>query len=243
MQWVRDNLGLISGSEEIETLASTVDDNGGVYFVPAFSGLFAPHWRSEARGVIAGLTRFAKSGHIARAVLEATAYQSREVMEAMALDSGVQLAELRVDGGMTVNEGLMQFQADLLDLPVCGRGDGDDGARRRLRRRPRRGRVERHDELRAQWAEDRRWLPQMPQPSARSTTATGASRRPHPRLARLIARRRRTWSVWRHYVARRPTRAAPRPLGEVREVLRDGAVGRELDVPLHVLACLGVLLL
>lgn len=118
VQWLRDNLGLIQSSSEIETLARTVDDNGGVYVVPAFSGLYAPHWKERARGVICGLTRFATKGHLARAALEATAFQTREVLDAMAKDSGVAIRELRVDGGMTVNETLMQFQADLLSVPV-----------------------------------------------------------------------------------------------------------------------------
>ena len=118
VQWLRDNLGLISTAEEVETLANSVADNGDVYFVPAFSGLFAPHWRSDARGVIVGLTRFANRGHIARAALEAAAYQSKDVLDAMATDSGVALPELRVDGGMTANTTLMQFQADLLGVDV-----------------------------------------------------------------------------------------------------------------------------
>ena len=118
VQWLRDNLGLIRHSNEIETLARTVEDNGGAYFVPAFSGLYAPYWKSDARGVIAGLTRYVNKGHIARAVLEATAFQTKEVLDAMRRDSGIQLASLRVDGGMVVNELLMQFQADLLDVPV-----------------------------------------------------------------------------------------------------------------------------
>jgi glycerol kinase len=118
VQWMRDNLGLIKSSAEIETLARSVEDNGGIYFVPAFSGLFAPHWRSDARGVIAGLTRYANKGHLARAVLEATAYQTREVLQAMEADSGVQLQSLKVDGGMVQNELMMQFQADILDVPV-----------------------------------------------------------------------------------------------------------------------------
>jgi glycerol kinase len=118
VQWLRDNLQLISDAPEVETLARTVEDNGDVYFVPAFSGLFAPYWRSDARGVFAGLTRFANRGHIARAVLESTAYQTRDVLEAMEADSGVQLSELKVDGGMVGNELLMQFQADLLGVPV-----------------------------------------------------------------------------------------------------------------------------
>ena len=118
MQWFRDNIGLIGSAPEIETLARTVEDNGGCYFVPAFSGLFAPHWRSDARGVIAGLTGYITKGHLARAVLEATAWQTREVVEAMNTDSGVPLRTLRVDGGMTANNLLMQFLADVLDVPV-----------------------------------------------------------------------------------------------------------------------------
>lgn len=118
VQWLRDNLGLIEKSSDIEPLARTVDDNGGIYFVPAFSGLFAPYWRSDARGVIVGLTRYIHRGHIARAVLEATAYQTREVVEAMEKDAGIQLTGLKVDGGMVKNDLLMQFQADILNVPV-----------------------------------------------------------------------------------------------------------------------------
>ena len=118
VQWLRDNLKIISSAPEVETLARTVEDNGGVFFVPAFSGLFAPYWRSDARGVIAGLTRYVNSGHIARAVLEATAWQTKEVVDAMDADSGVALTALKVDGGMTANDLLMQFQADVLDVPV-----------------------------------------------------------------------------------------------------------------------------
>ncbi|HEY9413284.1 MAG TPA: glycerol kinase GlpK [Pseudonocardia sp.] len=118
VQWLRDNLGMIGSASEIESLAASVDDNGGAYFVPAFSGLFAPHWRSDARGAIVGLTRFVNKGHIARAVLEATAFQTREVIDAMNADSGVALTSLKVDGGMVANELLMQFQADLLGVPV-----------------------------------------------------------------------------------------------------------------------------
>ena len=118
VQWLRDNLGLIRDSGEVEALARSVEDNGDVYFVPAFSGLFAPHWRGDARGVLAGLTRYANKGHIARAALEATAYQTREVLEAMATDSGIAVGELRCDGGMVVNDLLMQFQADILDVPT-----------------------------------------------------------------------------------------------------------------------------
>ncbi len=118
VQWLRDNLGLISQSKEVEDLARTVEDNGGVFFVPAFSGLFAPHWDLKARGLVIGLTRFANKGHLARAVLEATAYQTREVLEAMNKDSGVPLTALKVDGGMVYNDLLMQFQADILGVPV-----------------------------------------------------------------------------------------------------------------------------
>ncbi len=118
VQWLRDNLGLIDDAPEIETLAKQVDDNGGCYIVPAFSGLFAPHWKDDARGAIVGLTRFVNKNHIARAALEATAFQTREVLDAMNADSGVDLAELRVDGGMVVNETLMQFQADILGVDV-----------------------------------------------------------------------------------------------------------------------------
>ena len=118
VQWLRDNLGIISKSDDIEPLARSVNDNGGVYFVPAFSGLYAPHWKASARGVIAGLTRYANKGHIARAVLEATAFQTREVVEAMEKDSKVKLHTLRTDGGMVRNDLLMQFQADILNIPV-----------------------------------------------------------------------------------------------------------------------------
>lgn len=118
VQWLRDNLHMIESSAEIEYLAKTVEDNGGAYFVPAFSGLFAPYWRSDARGVIVGLTRYINRGHIARAVLEATAYQTREVLDAMETDSGVRLTRLKVDGGMVFNQLLMQFQADILNVPV-----------------------------------------------------------------------------------------------------------------------------
>jgi glycerol kinase len=118
VQWLRDNLGIIKNSEDVETLAATVDDNGGAYFVPAFSGLFAPYWRSDARGALVGLTRYVNKGHIARAALEATAFQTREVLDAVNADAGVDLEELKVDGGMVVNDSLMQFQADLLGVPV-----------------------------------------------------------------------------------------------------------------------------
>ena len=118
VQWFRDRLGLIGSASEIETLARTVDNNGGCYFVPAFSGLFAPHWRSDARGVIAGLTGYISKGHLARAVLEATSWQTREVVDAMNSDAGVAMTSLKVDGGMTANNLLMQSLADVLDVPV-----------------------------------------------------------------------------------------------------------------------------
>jgi glycerol kinase len=118
VQWLRDNLGIIQQSTDIEALARTATDNGGVYFVPAFSGLYAPYWKSNARGVITGLTRFANKGHLARAVLEATAFQTREVLEAMEKDSKIRLTVLKTDGGMVGNDLLMQFQSDILNLPV-----------------------------------------------------------------------------------------------------------------------------
>jgi glycerol kinase len=118
VQWLRDNLGIIQNSPDVEALANTVQDNGGIYFVPAFSGLFAPYWKSTARGAIVGMTRYVNKGHIARAALEATAYQTREVLDAMEKDSGVKLTSLKVDGGMVYNDTLMQFQADILGVPV-----------------------------------------------------------------------------------------------------------------------------
>ncbi|GJQ51286.1 MAG: glycerol kinase [Anaerolineaceae bacterium] len=118
VQWLRDNLGLIQSSPEVEALAKSVEDNGGIYFVPAFSGLYAPYWKSDARGVIVGMTRYVNKGHLARAALEATAYQTREVLDAMEKDSGVKLSALKVDGGMVFNELLMQFQSDILNVPV-----------------------------------------------------------------------------------------------------------------------------
>jgi glycerol kinase len=164
VQWLRDNLGLIQKSSDVETLARTVTDNGGVYFVPAFSGLYAPYWKASARGVITGMTRYANKGHLARAVLEATAFQTREVLEAMEKDSQIQLKVLRTDGGMVEDDLLMQFQADILNLPVVrpvikettalgaayaaglavGFFEGVDG-------------------LRANWAVDRTWNPNMDQ--------------------------------------------------------------------------------
>jgi len=162
VQWLRDNIGLIKSSEEIEELAKTVEDNGGAYFVPAFSGLFAPYWRGDARGVLVGLTRYVNKGHIARAALEATAWQTREVLDAMEADSGVKLKELKVDGGMVYNDLLMQFQADSLQVPVirpkvaettalgaayaAGLAVGFWGS---------------YDDLRQNWGKDKEWTPQM----------------------------------------------------------------------------------
>ncbi|HXF86172.1 MAG TPA: glycerol kinase GlpK [Anaerolineales bacterium] len=162
IQWLRDNLSLIQKSAEVEALAKTVEDNGGIYFVPAFSGLFAPYWRSDARGVIVGLTRYVNKGHIARAALEATAYQTREVLEAMEKDSGVKLRALKVDGGMVFNELLMQFQADILGVPVIRPKVTETTA---LGAAYAAGLAvgfwEDVDELRANWAKDREWHPTM----------------------------------------------------------------------------------
>jgi glycerol kinase len=162
VQWLRDNIGLIKSAPEIEELAKGVEDNGGAYIVPAFSGLFAPYWRSDARGVIVGLTRYVNKGHLARAALEATAYQTREVVEAMDADSGVALTELKVDGGMVVNDTLMQFQADLLDVPVIRPVVTETtalGAAYAAGLAT--GFWADQDELRRQWAEDKRWEPSM----------------------------------------------------------------------------------
>ncbi|MGC5222335.1 glycerol kinase GlpK [Micromonospora sp. DT81.3] len=162
VQWLRDNLGIISRSEDVERLARTVDDNGGAHFVPAFSGLFAPYWRPDARGALVGLTRFVNKAHIARAALESTAFQTRDVVDAVVADTGVALTEIRVDGGMTRDDLLMQFQADILGIPVvrphivettalgaayaAGLATGVWAT---------------HDDLRAHWREDKRWEPRM----------------------------------------------------------------------------------
>ncbi|HET9345547.1 MAG TPA: FGGY-family carbohydrate kinase, partial [Candidatus Limnocylindrales bacterium] len=162
VQWLRDNLGLIKESPEVEDLAKTVDDNGGIYFVPAFSGLFAPYWRSEARGVIAGLTRYVNKGHIARAALEATAWQTREVLDAMNADSGVDLTALKVDGGMVFNETLMQFQSDVLNVPVIRPKVAETTA---LGAAYAAGLAvgfwSAVDDLRANWAKDKEWTPKL----------------------------------------------------------------------------------
>jgi glycerol kinase len=162
VQWLRDNLGMIKTSPEIEELAKTVDDNGGVYFVPAFSGLFAPYWKSDARGVIAGLTRYVNKGHIARAVLEATAWQTREVLDAMNSDSGVPLTALKVDGGMVFNDLLMQFQADVLGVPVIRPKVAETTA---LGAAYAAGLAvgfwKEVEDLRANWQKDHEWKPKM----------------------------------------------------------------------------------
>jgi glycerol kinase len=162
VQWLRDNIGLFESAPQIEELARTVDDNGGCYFVPAFSGLFAPYWRSDARGVIAGLTRYVNKGHIARAVLEATAFQSKEVVDAMNADSGVDLTSLKVDGGMVQNDLLMQFQADILDVPVIRPAVAETTA---LGAAYAAGLAvgfwSEVEDLRENWVEDKRWEPQM----------------------------------------------------------------------------------
>jgi glycerol kinase len=162
VQWLRDNLGIIQSSAEVETLARTVTDNGGIYFVPAFSGLFAPYWKSDARGAIVGMTRYVNKGHIARAVLEATAYQSREVLDAMETDSGISLKSLKVDGGMVHNDTLMQFQADILGVPVIRPKVAETtalGAAYAAGLAT--GVWNSLEELRQNWAEDRTWQPVM----------------------------------------------------------------------------------
>ena len=164
VQWLRDNLKMIKASPDVEDLAKTVDDNGGCYFVPAFSGLFAPYWKGSARGVIAGLTRYVNAGHIARATLEATAWQSKEVAEAMNADSGVDLKELKVDGGMVGNELLMQFQADVLGVPVIRPKVAETtalGAAYAAGLAT--GFWKEVDDLRENWLEDKRWEPSMDQ--------------------------------------------------------------------------------
>lgn len=162
IQWLRDNLGLIEKSSDVETLAKTVDDNGGIYFVPAFSGLYAPYWKDSARGAIVGMTRFVNKGHIARAALEATAYQTREVFDAMKADSGVTLSSLKADGGMVGNELFMQFQADILDVPVVRPKVPETTA---LGAAYAAGLAVGYwsgtDDLRQNWSADRTWNPEM----------------------------------------------------------------------------------
>ncbi len=162
VQWLRDNLKMIKAAPEVEELAQSVEDNGGLYIVPAFSGLFAPYWKSNARGVFAGLTRYVNAGHIARATLEATAFQTREVMDAMEADSGVTLNELKVDGGMVANDLLMQFQADILGVPVIRPQVAETTA---LGAAYAAGMAvgfwDSEQEVRDNWAEDKRWEPNM----------------------------------------------------------------------------------
>ncbi|MFM1994430.1 MAG: hypothetical protein RL537_1119, partial [Actinomycetota bacterium] len=162
IQWLRDNLRFFDDASEVEALANTVPDNGGAYFVPAFSGLFAPHWRPDARGALVGLTRYINKAHIARAALEATAFQTLEVLEALNADSGVALAELKVDGGMTKNNTLMQFQADILGVPVISPVIAETtalGAAYAAGLAV--GYWESLDQLRSKWREGKRWLPAM----------------------------------------------------------------------------------
>ena len=172
VQWMRDNMGLIGSSRDIEALARSVPDNGGVYFVPAFSGLFAPYWRSDARGIIAGLTGYANKGHLARAVLEASAYQTRDVLDAMFTDSGVSIATLRVDGGMAVNPLLMQFQADILGVPVVRPTVSETTA---LGAAYAAGLAVGYwadfDDLRRNWKADETWMPKMSQDQRESLYA------------------------------------------------------------------------
>ena len=162
VQWLRDNLGLIQKSADVEALAKTVDDNGGIYFVPAFSGLFAPYWKNDARGAIVGMTRYVNKGHVARAALEATAFQTREVLDAMNKDSGVNLTALKVDGGMVYNELLMQFQADVLGVPVIRPTVAETTA---LGAAYAAGLAvgfwKNVEDLRANWAKDKDWQPKM----------------------------------------------------------------------------------
>jgi len=170
VQWLRDNLGIIDNAPQSEALAATVEDNGGAYFVPAFSGLFAPYWRPDARGVLVGLTRFVNKGHLARAVLEATAFQTREVLDAMNADSGLDLTELRVDGGMVENNLLMQFQADVLGRDVVRPKVAETTA---LGAAYAAGLAVGYwsglDDLRQNWSEGYRWSPQMAEPEREQT--------------------------------------------------------------------------
>jgi len=162
IQWLRDNLGLIESSAEVEALAASVADNGGIYFVPAFSGLYAPYWKSDARGAIVGLTRYINKAHIARAALEATAYQTREVLDAMESDSGVKLTALKVDGGMVFNELLMQFQSDILNVSVVRPKVSETTA---LGAAYAAGLAvgfwKDYDELRSNWGKEKEWQPAM----------------------------------------------------------------------------------
>lgn len=163
VQWLRDNLGLIASSAEVEPLARTVEDNGGMYFVPAFSGLFAPYWRSDARGAMLGMTRYVNKGHVARASLEATAFQTREVVDSMEKDSGVKLTSLKADGGMVANDLLMQFQADILNVPViCPSVAETTALGAAYAAGLAVGMWNGLDELQRNWHGYREWRPQMP---------------------------------------------------------------------------------
>ncbi len=231
VQWLRDNLGLIQHAPDVETLARSVEDSGGIYFVPAFSGLYAPHWRADARGVIVGLTRFITKGHIARAALEATAYQTREVLDAMEKDSGVRLKALKVDGGMVRNELLMQFQADILDVPVIRPKVAETTA---LGAAYAAGLAvgfwKDFEELRSHWGMDKEWKPQM-----------------------AAAERDRLYAGWKKAVNRTldwasPPTPAPLPLscdnrrrggrGRGMEVRKDGAMKTSIILPFLTLAAL-----
>lgn len=161
VQWLRDNLGLISSSSHIESLAREVEDNGGVYIVPAFSGLFAPHWRSDARGVITGLTAYAGKAHLARAVLEATAFQTQEIVQAMERDSGIRIPFLKVDGGMVVNELLMQFQADILGIPVLRPRITETTALGAAYAAGLGAGFWKPEDITQQWREEKKWVPLM----------------------------------------------------------------------------------
>ena len=221
IQWLRDRLKIIDSAPEVEELARSVDDNGGVYFVPAFSGLFAPYWRDDARGVIVGLTAYANRGHIARAALEAAAWQTREVVDAANAVADVPFTELRVDGGMTANELLMQFQADVLGVPVIRPKVTETtalGAAYAAGLAT--GFWADQDELRERWAEDKRWEPEMDEDERER--AVRALEEGGPALARLglpgseasLARRRGS--------ARRGSARAQRP----RAAARTGSPGR-----------------
>ena len=197
VQWLRDQLGIISGAAESEALARQVEDNGGVYFVPAFSGLFAPYWRSDARGAIVGLSRFNTNAHLARATLEAICYQSRDVAEAMESDSGVHLEVLKVDGGVTANELCMQIQADVLGVPVSRPVVAETTA---LGAAYAAGLAvgfwKNTDELRANWNESKRWEPQWSAGAARRRVrAVEEGGRAHPRLGGRRLDRRDTFEL------------------------------------------------
>ncbi len=208
VQWLRDQLGIISGAAQSESLARQVDDNGGVYFVPAFSGLFAPYWRSDARGAIVGLSRFNTNAHVARATLEAICYQSRDVVDAMEADSGVHLEVLKVDGGITANDLCMQIQADVLGVDVVKPVVAETTA---LGAAYAAGLAVGFwadpDELRANWHEDKRWTPQW----SEEQRADGLRRLAEGRAAHARLGRRRLASVASRARPRLPRPASPAP--------------------------------